>query len=268
MRPMPKFKVEVLDVVSDIHFGVGSENLAAVDAYAQFAAVHPPHTRVWLGDVAEMESCSSHGGAREPPTLGQDLDATRAGIQRMLSWDETPIRNVWVPGNHEDRYARRLTSDVPELANALPPLETLLGLDGWGFEMPGNVWGHRGGIFTHGWVRSQHHGAVMLQKFPDARFVVYGHHHTTAATWRKRSNYGAPTPVTPCSRAKAGRIAIANPCLRDLDPTWVRGPSGWVNGFTRFWFWDAGFQHKTFWMHGPLCEFFAEGDLWHSEALL
>ncbi len=265
---MPKSKtVETLDVISDIHFGAGSESSAAVQAYAQFAAVHPPQTRVWLGDIVEMESCSAHGGNREPPTLSQDLEAGRAGIDTILSWCRAD-REIWVNGNHEDRFNRRLTADVPNLANGLPRLEQLLGLDRLGFELEGNSWGHRGGLFTHGWVRSQHHGATMLQKFPDARFVAYGHHHTTATTWRKRASYGGPTPVTPCTRAKAGRVAIANPCLRDLDPTWIRGPSGWVNGFTRMWLWGDGFQHQTYWMHGPKCEFFAEGELWHSEALL
>jgi len=256
-----------LDVISDIHFGAGSESHAATESYAQFAAVHPPDIRVWLGDIAEMESCSAHGGAREPPTLADDITATVDGIDRIQDW--APVeREIWVPGNHEDRYARRLTQDVGNLANGLPTLEDLLELGRRGFQMPGDSWSFRGVLFTHGFVRSQHHGARMLQLFPDSAAVVYGHHHRAGVTWRKRANYGGPTPLTPDAQSKGSRMAIANPCLRDLDPTWIRGPSGWVNGFTRLVFHEAGFNHQTHLMHGERCAFYAEGQLWDRESLL
>lgn len=253
-----------VDVISDLHLGEGSHDPAALGAYTAFAKVHRPDVRVWLGDIAEVSSCSSHGGEANPPTLLEDIQATQAGIASVIG-PAPADREIWVPGNHEDRYSRRIIDSVPEMAEALPSLEELLNLGEWGFEIPGTSWTLGSVLFTHGFVSSRHHGPLMLNHFPGYS-VVYGHHHTSRATWQRPSRK-APQPLDPSAHTHKNRVAIANPCMRDMHPTWVKGPVTWCQGFTRMVFWGPEQVHFSFQSHimqGPTKAFWAEGQEWGS----
>jgi len=259
----------VVDVISDIHFGYGSESPDAVSSYVHYANASPPDIQVWLGDVVELASASSHGGDPEPPTLQDDLDASRAGIQTIVDATPDVERRVWVPGNHEDRFRRRIIDRVPEMESALPSLEELLGVAEH-FETPGKVFVLGATLFTHGWVNSRHHHAKMLDHFPDVN-VVYGHHHTARTAWSQRRTFKEPKPLDPIVSTRRERFALANPCLRDLSPSWLRSPSTWCNGFSRLLLWGDDLQHcqpHVHIMRGPERSFAADGHVWTSKGPL
>jgi predicted phosphodiesterase len=266
---MKQKQVVTVDFISDLH--LGSNDAAfwpAIESYIGFAAVHPPDIRVWGGDILDLESCSMHGGNPEPEIMSDDVTAALQGIDHILSWDGTKIRNIWVEGNHENRFKRLLTKQVPALVGALPTLEALLDLEARGFELPGKSWTFQNVLFTHGHVAGKHPAARMLELHPNVDAVVFGHVHKPQTSWAPRPNYTAPKPTKPEFHTQRGRIAIANGCMRTLDPSWLASPGNWAHGFTRLWFFETGFTFCQYLMHGPRCEFFAEGDLWHSEALL
>lgn len=261
-----------IDFISDLH--LGSNDAAfwpAIDAYTNFAAVNPPDVRVWGGDILDLESCSMHGGNPEPELFSEDVDAAVEGIDRILAMDPAPVRNVWIPGNHEDRYRRLLTRQVPALLGGLPRLEELLGLDARGFETPGRVWAYDGPasrlLFTHGHVHGKHPAARMLELHPDVDAVFFGHVHKPQTAWAPRPSYTPPKPVKPETYAARGRLSVANGCMRTLDPAWLASPGNWAHGFTRIWVHQAGFSFQQCLMSGPRCAFFAEGDVWDADTL-
>ena len=113
----------VIDFISDLHLGSNdAAHWPAIDAYSGFAAVSPPDIRVWGGDILDLESCSMHGGNPEPELFADDVAEAQAGIDRILEMDPQPVSNIFIPGNHEDRFRRLLTRQVPALVGGLPSL--------------------------------------------------------------------------------------------------------------------------------------------------
>jgi predicted phosphodiesterase len=205
----------IIHAISDLHLGQGHEDSAARAAYKAFAQDQPADHVVWVGDVAELASCSSHGATEME--LGPELEAVRDQISDLI---DHGAHNHFVAGNHEDRYNRALSKFVPALKGGLPLIQELLGLGELGFDSftPFKECLELAGVlFTHGTYAGANHAGTMLHKYP--RNVVYGHTHKPMTQW-------APQFAT-----DAGRFAMGIGCLRTLQPGWAPGPTGWTSGF-------------------------------------
>lgn len=90
-----------------------------------------PDILVVLGDFADFYAVSSHD--KDPSrklSLRDELEDVRTGIKELESLGAK--ENIFICGNHEDRYDRYIAQKAPELHNLIS-IRTALGLDEWTF---------------------------------------------------------------------------------------------------------------------------------------
>lgn len=109
--------LKVVALIPDIHFPNHDEKAVAL-VHKVLKAVKPQEL-VLLGDVGDFESVMSHqkNKRQRELLLKDDVEATRAGLAEFEAHDIDT--KVFVMGNHEDRVARYITNQAPELFGAV-----------------------------------------------------------------------------------------------------------------------------------------------------
>ena len=203
--------------VSDVH--VPDHDVRATSAWLDWLEHAQPGCVVLGGDIAELESCSQHGGIAQPASLLEDCEAVE-GFLRGVRKRAADAEIVYIGGNHEDRLRRIAVAQAPTLSGAMD-LPSLLRLDEIGISyVPYPSSYDRADIrFFHGRYHCIHHAKKHLEdEHHQHRHVVYGHTHR---------------PQTYTVGLRGGRTVTAwgAGCLRTLEPQWRLGKAGWAHGF-------------------------------------
>jgi predicted phosphodiesterase len=222
----------VAAICSDVH--IPEHDLRAWEGFLAWVSDWQPDVVVLAGDIAELESCSQHGGSASPEMFTADMAALKAEVQRVR--DICPrAEMVYLEGNHETRLHRITVNRIPTLSGALD-IPTQVGLAdlkiAW---LPEGQPYHLGKLrIVHGWYANKYHAAKHVEVMGGS--VLYGHTHKPQ--------------VYMTSTAEGVRGGFGNGCLRTLDPSWMNGrPAGWMHGFSVVHVWpDGTFQVTPIWM--------------------
>jgi predicted phosphodiesterase len=215
---------------SDIH--VPEHDAFAVRAWLAWVQHAQPDVIVLGGDILELESCSGHGGnIHSAPLFTHEVECGNKFLDDVQA-AAPDAEIVYLEGNHETRLGRKVDAHIPTMTGALD-LPSLLRLDERGIEwLPyGRVkrFGSSKLGFTHGLRANDHHAKAHLALYGSS--IVYGHTHRPQTYVQ---GYGD-------NKVRAG---IGAPCLRSLDVSWIKGPTGWAQGFVIAHLFEDG--HFTF----------------------
>lgn len=195
------------------------------EAFLQCVGEYQPDEIVIGGDFADLESASTHGGNPNPPSVREDIDATRRGLSALRRAARS-AEISYIEGNHETRLRRKITKQLRELYDVADvDWPSLLRLDEFDIKHYKTcesrpVW--RGDLaFVHGASHAKHHAAAMTQIFAP-HSVVYGHTH--------RPQFYSRTYLDRDGR-HVRSVAYGMPCARAIHASYMVGPTGWVNGF-------------------------------------
>ena len=215
---------------SDIH--IPEHDPFAVRAWLSWVQHAQPDVIVLGGDILELESCSGHGGnIHSAPLFTHEIECGNKFLDDVQA--AAPGAEIhYLEGNHETRLGRKVDAMIPTMSGALD-LPSLLRLDERGISwLPyGKVkrFGSSKLAFTHGLRANDHHAKAHLALYGSS--IVYGHTHRPQTYVQ---GYGD-------NKVRAG---IGAPCLRSLDVSWIKGPTGWAQGFVIAHMFEDG--HFTF----------------------
>ena len=211
-------RVETVVSLSDIH--IPYECPRALGAAMAFIRDERPDHIILNGDIIDGESLSSHGDRprerefrRELEPVGHFLDALKkASPKAKIHWNE---------GNHETRLTRYLERIAPALVGMLD-VPRLLDLRKRGISwLPYGQVHFIGKLgFTHGTQAGQHFAAAALNAYGCS--LVMGHTHRTQVFTRA---------VAGEAGGDKARGVFGQGCLCPLSAPYLKGPSGWTNGF-------------------------------------
>lgn len=218
--------------VWDAHFP--DADLATWDAFLQYVGTTQPDEVIIGGDFADLESASTHGGNPNPPSVREDIDATKRGLSALRRAAPDAVIS-YVEGNHETRLRRKVAKQLRELYDVdAIDWPALLCLDDFGIDAYKTCEARpvvRGDLcFVHGVAWNRHHAAKMVDIFAP-HSVVYGHTH--------RPQFFARTFLDLDGRHKRS-TAYGMPCARVIHAPYMVGPTGWVNGFGVHRLYDTG----------------------------
>lgn len=207
----------LLAFISDVH--VPDHDPFAVRAWLKWVRDRKPDTIVLGGDILELESCSGHGGnIHSAPLFTHEIEQGNAFLDDVQ--EAAPDAAIhYLEGNHETRLHRKVDSMIPTLTGALD-LRELLRLSERGIS-----WHSYGSVFfpsgsklgcTHGTRHNDHHAKAHLASYGTS--IVYGHTHRAQLYTQGFANNRL-------------RGAFGAPCMRGLDVGWIKGPTGWSQGF-------------------------------------
>lgn len=205
--------------ISDVH--VPEHDVPAVNAWLAWLRDVRPDEIMLGGDIAEMGSCSMHGGVANPAALMDDIAALNAFLDDVQAASPTS-KVTFLEGNHCTRLKRIVVSNLPTFDGAID-IPTLCRLKERGIAW--HTYGQlvqRGKLrFTHGVYCNEHHAAQHLRRFGCS--IVYGHTHRHAVYTRATADMEM-------------QAAFGMPSMRTLDPEWTHGgPTGWGHGFGMFY---------------------------------
>lgn len=203
--------------VSDVH--VPDHDAFAVNAWIKWLTANKPEVIILGGDILELQSCSGHGGnITDSPRFTSEIEAGNEFLDRVQA--ACPDATIhYLEGNHETRLHRKVDMHAPTLAGALL-LPDLLRLKERGISwLPyGRVFfpGSSKLGFTHGVRHNDHHAKAHLALYGTS--IVYGHTHRAQLYTQGFANNRL-------------RGAFGAPCMRSIDVDWIKGPTGWSQGF-------------------------------------
>ena len=201
-------------VASDIHFP--EHDKVIWNKFLKVLKDSPPDELILLGDIGDLESCSSHGGNPDPPALADDVRAINKGLDEIQAVYKGDITYMF--GNHEYRAERAVTALAPALWGVFH-LKDLLRLKQRGITYApyGSVINRGKLSLTHGWLAGQNPAKAHLDSAQHS--IMVGHVHRP----------GIYTRGTLGGKVQAGFVL---PCMVKLDAPYLHGkPSGWTHGF-------------------------------------
>lgn len=205
--------------ISDVH--VPEHDVPAVNAWLQWVRDVQPDEIMLGGDIAEMASCSEHGGVANPAALMDDIKALRSFCEDVRA--AAPYSRItFLEGNHCTRLKRVVVHKLPTFDGAID-IPTLCDLPGLGIDwVPFGKLVQRGKLrFVHGVYCNEHHAANHLRRFGCS--IVYGHTHRAQTFTRATADMEM-------------QAAFGMASMRTLDPEWTAGgPTGWGHGFGMFY---------------------------------
>lgn len=217
-------------IFPDVH--LGHHDAPAVRVALKLLDWVRPERVVFLGDVLDAHSASSHGASdrREKRAPGY-LEEVRLARRLLDHVEGTPgvEEVVFVEGNHEqrvERWAVSLGGLAEDVADVLSPQAQLSRARQrkftWVPYVPdeGRLPFHTlapGLIACHGYSTAIHAAAAHLRK-AHGLSVVHGHTH-------RAQDYVTRHPLT------GEELQGHSPgCLSTLQPMWLRGPNDWTHG--------------------------------------
>ena len=217
-------QVKTVDVISDIH--VPSHCRPSIVAWLNFTADNPPDELVLNGDILDLHSCSSHGDALSEDLLKDEIAAGNDFLDLVQDAVGPKCKIHFNEGNHERRFTRYIHKVAPNL-RGVTTLPQLLHL-----ERRGISWLPYGKVHflsdklgvTHGVKCGANYARDTLIRY--GMSVVVGHAHRPQLH----------TMGVAGADADAIRGAFGLGCMVPVDDvTYIDGPSGWSNGFGRFY---------------------------------
>lgn len=221
---MPVKPVRTVDVISDIH--VPSHCRPSIVAWLNFTSDNPPDELVLNGDILDLQSCSSHGDALSEDLLHDEVEAGNRFLDLVQDAVGPKCKVHFNEGNHEYRLTRYLKGKAPNLRKMLT-LPSLLRLRERGISwLPyGQVHfvSDKLGV-THGTKCGANYARDTLIKY--GMSLVVGHSHRPQIH----------TMGVAGTDADAIRGVFGLGCMVPVDHVeYIHGPSGWSNGFGRFY---------------------------------
>jgi len=222
-------------ILSDIQYPFEDAN--ALELALRFVEKWKPDCIILDGDIADCYASSNFD--RDPLKTDTVLEELHKSEQLMIRLKKIP-KKIWLGGNHEDRWRRRLWQEARSAGGLSPILQALMhgiGVDGadpdesfraafrtreHGFEYwpyshfvelaQGNL------LVTHGFSVSMHSGYSAKRHYDRlGKSVIIGHTH-------RQGSYLVSHLWEP-------RGAWENGCLCRLDPEYVQFPN-WQQGFS------------------------------------
>src|SRR5438046_916453 len=211
-------------VQPDTH--VPEHDVAAVNAFLQFAEWYKPHGYINIGDFLEMESVS-HWDAKNPKPrrLVPEVKVAKDLLQKIdKALGPQCVYKRFLIGNHEDWLDQFLINKIPEVLDGLEDLginlrvQDVLGLKDLGYRaIPLNEILRLGELhYIHGYYTLMHHAKKHLDVF--GVNLAYGHLHDVQSF----------TGVS----VKGVHEAFCLGCLRSLNASFLKGkPNNWSHAF-------------------------------------
>lgn len=137
--------------------------------YGEFAKDFKPKSgeyhNFFNGDFLDLYSLS-----RFPPRVTKKFNITdelEMGRERLAKWSKHFTNNHYVFGNHEARWDKYMYDQSAELAEAIPPLNEVLGLEGLGYDWVPyqRHYEFNGFIITHGDTTVKYPAAAMYSQY-------------------------------------------------------------------------------------------------------
>lgn len=198
------------------------------ELFINFVKDFRPHTLIGGGDHLDLSYISSFNKEKllllEGKRLRKDFDALNAELAMLREYCE---RMIFLEGNHEERLTRAI--EKQPLLQGMAELTTnvdfaKLGIEYYPLDKQPVAIGKLNVL--HGTYTGEHHAKKQLMKYMGN--VLYGHVHAF-----QTYSMGVPLRNDEWASWSVG-------CLCDKNPTWMRGPSHWANGFAVIYFNDAG----------------------------
>lgn len=221
-------------VISDTHFD--TEHREAIQLFLKTLPVIKPDGLILLGDIAEAQFMSPHVRKKKPynqwdetqmyEACKPEFDALNTFLDKLHKLCPK-AEKIFAYGNHDFNYTKYIQEN-PKAREHLFNLEKQLRLKERGYKVYGYNEPFKVGKLTyvHGTYHGANHGKKHVEAF--ANDIIYGHLHQAGI-------YALKTV------GKHTRHAYANPCLRSLDPAWMRGtPTNWSLGFTIVYYFKNG----------------------------
>ena len=217
-------KIKTVDIASDIH--VPFHDTKVVNAWLAFERDNQPDELVLNGDIADMQGASSHGDAQSENLITDEIEAVNEFLDRVRDAVGPRCKIHYNEGNHEDRFTRYLAKQAPNL-RGLTDLPTMLRLKqrkiSWLPYGKVHFLSEKLGV-THGIFHGVNYARETLIRYGTS--IVVGHAHRPQIH----------TMGVAGDSASAIRGAFGLGCMIPVDDVpYLKGPSGWSNGFGRFY---------------------------------
>ena len=216
-------------ILPDTH--LGSQDKAALRVALKIIEHYSPERVVYLGDMLEVHSASSHGSSDRREELSATyIEELRDCVALLDLVEDMPgvVEQVFIEGNHEqrvERWAMSMGRFAKEIVDLISPKTVLSKGRKHPFTWvpyknagtPGVVELAPGLFGCHGWSTAKHAAHAHLRR-AGGFSVIHGHTH-------RRQSYAERNPIT-----NAPIEARSPGCLAKLQPLWVNSPTVWTHG--------------------------------------
>lgn len=221
MKVAPVRKVVV---ASDIH--VPYHDRKVVAAWMQFLKDFKPDELVLNGDIADMHAASSHGDAHSEHLIIDEILALNEFLDDVQKVVGPKCKIHYCLGNHEDRLPRYIEQNAPNMRGmmTIPQAAQL--------KQRKITWSDYGKVHflsdklgvTHGIFHGTHYAKETLVRYGTS--IIVGHAHRPQIH----------TMGVAGEDASAIRGCFGLGCMIPVDDVpYLKGPSGWSNGFGVFY---------------------------------
>lgn len=222
-------------VLPDIHYRAkpGGEDKRALNALKQYASDHEWSHVIFLGDVMDHNSISSHSKGLlksvEGETLLKDYNVANKDLDQIEQATQG-AKKVVLEGNHD--YRATVLADVQPQLSGLVEMEYGLQLSqrNWVYVpywSTGKTYSLGKATFGHGRYTSKHHAYTHASKY--GRNFYYGHLHDFQSYTMEREGDDL--------KYEAASLG----CLCSYRQYWLKGrPTKWQQGFGVFRFQPNG----------------------------
>ena len=205
-------------------------------AVMHFVKEMKPDVVTVIGDFIDFTSIASFRKKLPPEKVPRLAAEVRIGREKVAEWEKVAgkARKVFIEGNHEERLARVVEANCPELLGlaGVPGVDLsvrgLLGLESWEYLGPyghyesGQWLGRRGGLWAY-------HGSFCGQNAPTQNLRRYGHSVIYGHTHRLQSKH-----QTDAMGRTIGAYEVGTLC--DPKRTPRHSPVvDWQHGFASIW---------------------------------
>ncbi len=211
-------RVQTVISLSDIHLPY--ESPRALGAALAFVRDVKPDNIILNGDILDADSLSAHGDRPKEREFRVELEPV-AGFLDHLRKIAPKAKLHFNEGNHETRFTRYIDRVAPALVG-LTDVQKLLDLKKRGISwLPYGQVHFLGKLgFTHGTLHGVHYASAHLNAYGCS--LVVGHTHRTQVFTRA---------VAGEAGSDEARGVFGNGCLCPISADYVKGPTGWTNGF-------------------------------------
>lgn len=222
-------KIRSVVVASDIHVPYHCQKTTR--AWLRFLRDFQPDELVLNGDIADMHAASSHGDSFSQQLIQDEVLAVNDFLDDVRDAVGDRCKIHFCMGNHETRLTRYIEQNAPNLRGMMTPEEAFrlkqrrIGVTQYGKV---HMLSDKLGV-THGTFCGTHYARETLVKYGVS--LVVGHAH------RPQTH----TMGVAGEHADAARGCFGLGCMVPVDDVpYMKGPSGWTNGFGVFYIMPDG----------------------------
>jgi hypothetical protein len=186
-----------------------------------------PDRILLVGDIADSEWASRHGGNPTPPKAKEELKPVRRGLEQLRKAAGDDCAIDYFQGNHEERIEKYIIENAPALHGLdCLTLPELLDFDS----------------LKINWIKTD----MQPARYGDA-LVLHGHQIKGGGQFPAKQLtevFGAPGLIILCGHYHRDQVYVKvmhpKPCKgmvvgcgRTLNPKWLGGPSSWHHSLAR-----------------------------------